>query len=136
MGPGVRVTGPATSTCFAARWPRCRQFIFGGLALVASLPCAAQSTHLLGFVDTLCDAEAYCFELRVKPEFRELVGERITVRFGSDTHLFDPENYPLTLAQQNIVPGSHLRLLIESDSDSEAASFQASYRASFIWIGD
>ena len=126
------MTGPATSTRFSPRWPRCRQFVFGGLALVASLPCAAQSTHLLGFVDTLCAAEAYCFELLVKPEFRGIVGERIKVRFDCSTHLFDPENYALTLAQQDIVPDSHLRLLIERESGSETAC----YRASFIWIGD
>ena len=54
------------------------------------------------------------------------------MRFGADTRIFDPENYQLTLQQQNIVPGSHLRMLIELDDGGEANA----YRASFIWIGD
>ena len=54
------------------------------------------------------------------------------MRFSADTRIFDPENYPLTLLQQNIVPGSHLRMLIEADGGDETDA----YHASFIWIGD
>ena len=38
----------------------------------------------------------------------------------------------LTLEQQNIILGSHLRMLIEMD----AAGPPGVYRATFIWIGD
>jgi hypothetical protein len=74
----------------------------------------------------------YCFELLVKPAFHAISAAKIKVRFGADTRIFDPENYQLTLQQQNIVPGSHLRMLIEPDDGGEANA----YRASFIWIGD
>jgi hypothetical protein len=102
------------------------------LLATSSTQLAAQSIHLLGFVDTLCDQQTHCFELLVKPEFQSQLGKRITVRFSADTRIFDPENYELTLLQQNIVPGSHLRLLLETDSQRGPDS----YRASFIWIGD
>ena len=61
---------------------------------------------------------------------------RIKVRFNTDTQIFDPENYELTLLQQNIVPGSHLRLLIEQQVESEVSDASTTYLASFIWIGD
>jgi hypothetical protein len=61
---------------------------------------------------------------------------RIKVRFNAHTHIFDPENYELTLLQQNIVPGSHLRLLIEQQVDNQTSDASATYLASFIWIGD
>ena len=93
---------------------------------------AAQSVHLLGFVETLCTDDPYCFVLMVKPEFHVVSPAKIKVRFDADTRIFDPENYQLTLQQQNIVPGSHLRMLIEADDGGEANA----YRASFIWIGD
>ena len=93
---------------------------------------AAESVHLLGFVDTLCPAEPHCFELLVEPDFAAQVGERIRVRFDTTTNIYDPENYQLTLEQQNIVAGSHLRMLIETD----AAGAPGDYRATFIWIGD
>ena len=93
---------------------------------------AAPGIHLLGFVDRLCTDDPHCFELLVKPEFHTVAPEKIQVRFGADTRIFDPENYQLTLQQQNIVPGSHLRMLIEADKAGEADT----YRASFIWIGD
>ena len=101
------------------------------LALSTSLP-AAQNVHLLGFVDKLCVEEPHCFELSVKPAFIAEVGARIKIRFNSTTRIYDPENYELTLEQQNIVPGSHLRMLIEADANREPAEHQAS----FIWIGD
>jgi len=101
------------------------------LALSTSLP-AAQTVHLLGFVDKLCADEPHCFELMVKPEFVAEVGAHIKVRFTSATRIYDPENYELTLEQQNIVPGSHLRMLIEADPNREPGEHQAS----FIWIGD
>ena len=102
------------------------------LLATSTTQLAAQSIHLLGFVDTLCDQQTHCFELLVKPEFQSQLGKRIIVRFGAATRIFDPENYELTLLQQNIVPGSHLRLLLEADSQRGPDS----YRASFIWIGD
>ena len=103
-----------------------------GLAFESGNIHAAQSVHLLGFVETLCTDDPHCFELLVKPEFHAVSAARIKVRFGADTRIFDPENYQLTLLQQNIVPGSHLRMLIEPDDRDEANA----YRASFIWIGD
>ena len=93
---------------------------------------AAESVHLLGFVDQLYPGEPYCFELLVEPDFVAQVGERITVRFNESTTIYDPENYQLTLAQHNIVARSHLRMLIQADSNSQPGD----YRASFIWIGD
>ncbi len=103
--------------------------LFTGIVTPTS---AAQQVHLLGFVENLCSDESYCFELRVEPQFIEMAGERIIVRFDRSTQIFDPENYELTLAQQNIVDGSHLRLLLFSESDLGGNN----YRAAFIWIGD
>jgi len=101
--------------------------------LVLSPPLrAAPVVHLLGFVDKLCPAEAYCFDLLVEPGFVAQVGKRIKVRFSATTNIFDPENYELSLAQQNIVAGSHLRMLIEM----EANGLPGEYRATYIWIGD
>lgn len=103
------------------------------MALALSLPSRASETvHLLGFVERMCAGEAYCFELMVKPDFVAAVGAHITVRFGAATNLYDPENFELTLAQQNIVPGSHLRMLIDPDDGAGPDK----YRASHIWIGD
>jgi hypothetical protein len=103
------------------------------IVLALSTPLAAAKTvHLLGFVDKLCPEEPHCFELMVKPEFVAEVGVYIKVRFTSATRIYDPENYELTLEQQNIVPGSHLRMLIEADANGEPGEHQAS----FIWIGD
>ena len=102
------------------------------LTLIAGASSAAQPRHLLGFVGRLCHAETHCFQLLVKPEFRHDLGARIKVRFDGKTLIFDPENYALTLTQQNIVPGAHLRLLIEAQTDDNTGA----YRASHIWIGD
>ena len=93
---------------------------------------AAPTVHLLGFVDKLCPQQAYCFDLLVEPDFVTLVGEHIKVRFNTTTNIYDPENYELNLEQQNIVAGSHLRMLIETDADKQSGE----YRASYIWIGD
>ena len=101
------------------------------LALSPSLH-AAETLHLLGFVDNPCPSEPYCFELLVEPDFVALAGERIKVRFSTKTNIYDPENYELNLEQQNIVAGSHLRMLIETDADEQPGE----YRASYIWIGD
>jgi hypothetical protein len=101
------------------------------LAVASSSVVAADNLHLLGFVASSCNDADHCFELLVEPEFQALAGEHIHVHFDADTQIFDPENYELTLAQQNIVPGSHLRLLLHADDSHEAA-----YRASYIWIGD
>jgi len=110
-----------------------RYWLSLAIALVLSTPLAAAKTvHLLGFVDKLCVEEPHCFELMVKPEFVAEVGAHIKVRFTSATRIYDPENYELTLEQQNIVPGSHLRMLIEVDPNGEPGEHQAS----FIWIGD
>jgi hypothetical protein len=103
-----------------------------GLAFESGSLHAAPSIHLLGFVETLCTDDPHCFVLMVKPEFHAVSPAKIKVRFGANTRIFDPENYQLTLLQQNIVPGSHLRMLIEADDGDEANA----YRASFIWIGD
>ena len=93
---------------------------------------AADTLHLLGFVERLCPDEPYCFELRVEPGYVAQAGERIKVRFAADTYIYDPENYELSLQQQNIVPGSHLRMLIATEPNAGPGE----YRASHIWIGD
>jgi hypothetical protein len=93
---------------------------------------AAGQVHLLGFVENICADESYCFELRVEAEYIAIAGSRITVRFKQVTTIFDPENYELTLEQSNIIPGSHLRLLLTPDSDG----VERNYRANYIWIGD
>ena len=100
--------------------------------LLSSSLRAAETFHLLGFVDKLCPGEPYCFELQVKPDYVAQVGEHIKVRFAATTNIYDPENYELNLEQQNIVAGSHLRLLIATDADAQPGE----YRATFIWIGD
>ena len=100
--------------------------------LLSSSLRAAETVHLLGFVDKLCPDEPHCFELLVEPDFVAHVGERIKVRFDATTNIYDPENYELTLEQQNIVAGSHLRMLIETDASKPPGE----YRATFIWIGD
>jgi len=101
------------------------------LALVLSPSLrAAETVHLLGFVDKLCAEEPYCFRLLVEADFVDEVGEHVEVRFDATTHIYDPENYELNLVQQNIVPGSHLRMLIET------AATPGIYHATFIWIGD
>lgn len=105
------------------------------LAIALVLPQsirAAQNLHLLGFVDRLCPNEPYCFEFLVKADFIAQVGERIRVRFDVTTTIYDPENYELSFEQHNIVAGSHLRMLIDADSNSQPGD----YRASIIWIGD
>jgi len=106
-----------------------------GLAALLILSFSAGATgtkHVLGFVGQMCPGEAYCFEFLVKPEFVEQVGERIRVRFAAASSIYDPENYELTLQQQNIVPGSHLRLLLTADANRGPGDYQAS----IIWIGD
>jgi hypothetical protein len=108
--------------------PRVIAFI---LAVASNSVVGADNLHLLGFVASSCNDADHCFELLVEPEFQALAGEHIHVHFNSDTRIFDPENYELTLAQQKIVPGSHLRLLAHADDSHEGA-----YRASYIWIGD
>jgi len=117
----------AGAPVLAGRWTW-----FALTLMLAFLARAAEPVHLLGFVGQLCPEEDYCFELQVKPAFVDQVGERIKVRFTSVDTIFDPENYELTLRQQNIVPGSHLRLLISADADRGPGEYQAS----FIWIGD
>ena len=93
---------------------------------------ALEPLHLLGFVERLCAHEPYCFELRVEKEYVAVAGRRVTVRFAGVSAIFNPENYELSLSQGNIVPGSHLRLLLEPDPEGE----ERDYIARFIWIGD
>lgn len=93
---------------------------------------ASERLHLVGLVARMCPGEPRCFDLDVKPEYREVAGESLRVRFAGVEQIYDPENYPLTLAQQDIGPGSHLRLLLERDT----ASDERSWRAIVIWIGD
>ncbi len=105
------------------------------IALFAASPAltlASEQVHLLGFVEQLCPDQPYCFELRVEPEYIGDVGEQIIVHYEKVTTIFDPENYELTLQQSNIVPGSHLRLLLTPDSGGA----EGLYRSVYIWIGD
>jgi hypothetical protein len=112
---------------------RLRTWLALAIVLVFSMPLvAAKTVNLLGFVDKMCPDEPHCFELMVKPEFIAEVGASIKVRFNAATRIYDPENYELTLEQQDIVPGSHLRMLIEENPGGEPDEHQAS----FIWIGD
>ena len=97
-----------------------------------ALTAASEQVHLLGFVEQLCPDRPYCFELRVEPDYIAHVGERINVSYEAVTTIFDPENYELTLEQSQIIPGSHLRLLLIR----EPAVAENVYRATFIWIGD
>lgn len=131
MDQGVKMMSPIVRHPVAGIpvWLKC------GIWLLLTLPTlvfGADRLHLLGFVERLCADEPYCFELRVKPAFVEQAGENITVRYAAVNSIYDPENYELTLAQQNIVPGSHLRLLLSADKTREAGSYQANV----IWIGD
>jgi hypothetical protein len=93
---------------------------------------ASTSVHLLGFVDSLCADESGCFELRVESDYVAVAGQWITVRYDRGTKIYDPENYELSLEQSNIIEGSHLRLLLNPDSERT----EHDYRALFIWIGD
>jgi len=105
------------------------------IGLMAVFPVsglAVESVHLLGSVENLCPDEPYCFNLRVEAEYLALADELISVRFKNVTSIFDPENYELTLERSNIIPGSHLRLLLVPDLNGSKSAYQASY----IWIGD
>ena len=109
--------------------------IFAYLLLFATSPMLAAAptqVHLLGFVEQLSPDRPYCFELRVEHEYVAIASERINVRYEAVTTIFDPENYELTLQQSNIIPGSHLRLLMTHDPDWVDQVYQANY----IWIGD
>jgi hypothetical protein len=59
-----------------------------GLAFESGNIQAAQSVHLLGFVETLCTDDPYCFVLMVKPEFHVVSPAKIKVRFDADTRDF------------------------------------------------
>ncbi len=93
---------------------------------------ASERVHVIGLVERMCPGESLCFELEVRPEYREIAGKSLRVRFAGVEQIYDPENYRLTLAQQDIGPGSHLRVLLERD----AASEDSDWRAIVIWIGD
>ncbi|MHC4221801.1 MAG: hypothetical protein ACYST9_05215 [Planctomycetota bacterium] len=103
--------------------------------IISGIPAntlASESVHLLGFVEQLCQHETYCLELQVEKDYVAVVGRRITVRYEAVTTIFDPENYELSLSRSNIIPGSHLRLLLKPDPQGR----QRDYIAEFIWIGD
>ena len=106
-----------------------------GVALLAASPelaFASERIQLVGFVDRPCPGEAHCFEFDVKPDYREIAGASLQVRFADVAQIYDPENYALTLAQADLGPGAHLRLLLERD----AAAGERAWRAIVIWIGD
>lgn len=105
------------------------------IVIVSGIPpttYASETVHILGFVERLCPHETHCLELRVEKDYIAVVGRRITVRYEGVTTIFNPENYELSLSQSNIIPGSHLRLLLEPDPQG----MQRDYIAEFIWIGD
>jgi hypothetical protein len=104
----------------------------GILAVFPVTSLAVESVLLLGSVENLCPDEPYCFNLRVEAEYLALADEMIKVRFKNVTTIFDPENYELTLERSNIIPGSHLRLLLVPGANGSKSAYQASY----IWIGD
>lgn len=121
---------PATATSMLRPAGKCLSAIL--LFALAQAAGAAERVHLLGFVGQLCAGEPYCFDLDVKPEYAPRVGATIRVRFGGVEQIYDAENFRLTLDQQAIGPGAHLRLLLEP----EPARGVHAYRASVIWIGD
>ena len=110
-------------------WQALRACILLGCA---STLAAADQYHLLGFVGKLCADDPYCFEFLVEDEYTAEVGNRIMVRYASASAIFDPENYELTLQQSNIIPGSHLRMIITPNLSSDPGG----YLATIIWIGD
>ena len=110
-------------------WPALRACIFLGCC---STLAAADQYHLLGFVGQLCADEPYCFEFLVEDEYTAEVGNRVMVRYASAKAIFDPENYELSLQQSNIIPGSHLRMIITPSLSGDADA----YLATIIWIGD
>ena len=110
----------------------CSLLWIGMLAVFPVASGAVESVHLIGSVENLCSDEPYCFNLRVEAEYLALTDEMIKVRFKNATTIFDPENYELTLERSNIIPGSHLRLLLVPDANGSKSAYQASY----IWIGD
>ncbi len=110
----------------------CSLLWLGVMAVFPVTGLAVESVHLLGSVEKLCPDEPYCFYLRVEAEYLALADELISVRFKNVTTIFDPENYELTLERSNIIPGSHLRLLLVPDPNGSKSAYQASY----IWIGD
>jgi hypothetical protein len=93
---------------------------------------ASTQLHLLGFVETRCKEEVYCFELRVEKEYLGKTSERITVRYSEQSAIYDPENYQLSLHKSKIIEGSHLRLLLAADPTRPVGN----YNALIIWIGD
>ena len=97
-------------------------------SLLVSASQAADSLHLLGFVDRRCDQGLYCVELRVEQVYSGIAVEKVKVYYDAGSRIFDPENYALTLVQSRIIEGSHLRVLLEV--------VPGGYRARFIWIGD
>ena len=102
------------------------------LISVCASVLASERIHLVGLVERLCPGETHCFDLDVRPEYRDLAGASLRVRFADVAQIYDPENYALTLAQAEIGPGAHLRLLLERD----AAAGERAWRAIVIWIGD
>lgn len=102
------------------------------LAVFSVSSRAVESVHLIGSVESLCPEVPYCFNLRVEAEYLALADDMISVRFKNVTTIFDPENYELALDRSNIIPGSHLRLLLVPDPGGAKSVYQASY----IWIGD
>jgi hypothetical protein len=110
----------------------CSLLWIGVMAVFPATGLAAESVHLIGSVESLCPEVPYCFNLRVEAEYLALADEMISVRFINVTTIFDPENYELALDRSNIIPGSHLRLLLVPDPNGSKRVYQASY----IWIGD
>jgi hypothetical protein len=110
----------------------CSLLLIGMLAVFPVTSRAVESVHLIGSVENLCPEVPYCFNLRVEAEYLALADEMIKVSFKNVTSIFDPENYELILERSNIIPGSHLRLLLVPDPNGS----KSAYLASYIWIGD
>lgn len=103
------------------------------LILIMPLHTSAQEQlHIMGFVERPCANRAHCFILKVEPEYRQVAGAQLVVQFDNSTIFYDPENYQLTLAQQRIVSGAHLRLQLSPEEHRA----KRDYRAITIWIGD
>lgn len=98
------------------------------LFVCVAVASAADTVHLLGFVERFCVERPLCFVVDVEAVYSGQVGDQIKVIYDDDSQIYDPENYRVTPVQSNIVEGSHLRLLL--------APVDGGFRAEGIWVGD
>jgi hypothetical protein len=98
------------------------------LLIIIPTAGAAESVHLLGFVERLCEDQPMCFEFRTEEVYSGEAKEFSRVYYNKHSQIYDAENYEVTPAQSNIVRGSYLRIMIVPVPDG--------FFADFIWVGD